>query len=51
MDFLPDSDFFYTTVIRKGSFGFGTFGLGQKWHQRIFETYATFVSWFKGPSM
>ena len=33
MDILPDSDFFYTIVIRKSSFSFGTFGLGQKWHQ------------------
>ena len=24
---------FYIIVIRKGSFGFGTFGLGKKWHQ------------------
>ena len=29
MDFLPDSDLFYIIVIRKGSFGFGTFGLYQ----------------------
>ena len=34
MDFLPDSDFFYIIVIGKGSFGFGTFSLGWKWHQR-----------------
>ena len=28
VDFLPDSDSFYIIVIRKGIFGFGTFGLG-----------------------
>ena len=33
MDFLLDSDFFYIIVIGKGSFGFGTFTLGLKWHQ------------------
>ena len=33
MDFLPDLDLFYIIVIRKGSFGLGTFVLGQKWHQ------------------
>ena len=33
MDVLPDSDLVHI-VIRKGSFGFGTFGLGKKWHQR-----------------
>ena len=26
--FVPDSDLFYIIVIGKGSFGFGTFGLG-----------------------
>ena len=34
MDSLPDSDLIFITVIRKGSFSFGTFGLGWKWHQR-----------------
>ena len=33
MNFLPDSDLFYIIVIRKDSFGLGTFGLGWKWHQ------------------
>ena len=33
MDFLPDSDFFYIIVVMKDIFGFGTFGLGKKWHQ------------------
>ena len=39
MGFLPDSDFSYIIVIRKGSFSFGTFGLGWKWHQRTEEHY------------
>ena len=30
MDFLPDTDLFYIIVIGKGSFGFGTFGIGNK---------------------
>ena len=47
MDFLPDSDLFYIVVIGKGSFGFGTFGLGLKWHQhtvyRMRQTMTTGV--------
>ena len=33
MDFLPVSNKFHIIMIRKGSFCFGTFGLGQKCHQ------------------
>ena len=33
MDFLPDSHLLYIIVIRKGSFCFGTFGLGLKLHK------------------
>ena len=44
MDFLPDSDLFNIIVIRKGSFGFGTFGLGKKWHQRtVCSTVKTMI--------
>ena len=34
MNFLLNSDLFYIIVIRKGSFGFGTFGIGWKLQQR-----------------
>ena len=32
--FLPDLDLFYIIVIKKGSFGYGTFYMGLKWHQQ-----------------
>ena len=30
---MPESDLIYIIVIKKGSFGFETLGLGWKWHQ------------------
>ena len=33
MNFLPDLDLFYIIGIREGSFGFRSFGSGEKWHQ------------------
>ena len=44
---MPDSDFFYLIVIRKGSFRFWTFGLGKKYHQRTVICINSVVSIIK----